>query len=69
MSPPAMAISCNISVDPARWKQTMSRFIIMEAQTDLLEIVCTRHAPSRFASRLNRRQQKRYQDGNDRNHD
>jgi len=43
--------------------------VVVQCDPDLTEIVLALRAPSRFARRLHRRQQKRYQYPDDGNHD
>jgi hypothetical protein len=39
--------------------------VIVQRNSELMEIVAARHAPAGFASRLDRGQQERYEDAND----
>ena len=52
-------------LDPADRKALQGVVIVVHADTDLVKVVVTRHAPGRLARRLHGRQQKRNQNPDD----
>ncbi len=54
--------------DVARRQALVRIVVVVQSQTNLFEIVCALASPRRFARRLNRWQQKRNQNANNRNH-